>query len=320
MKRLRKFSSVAFIASFMLFYASCKKEQKGADGITITKVTSEELLSKVKAFQDEEIKNGQLIFKRKYEEGELVFRAGDHTNGNTQTVEAFCFDNVTFQIKTIGAEYRNFSCFSTGSYYIYLEFFIGHQGMILNNANNLPLTLSYFANGTTNTINLIPQLVSVTSKGSNFKCAPFVFPNYCVTMSDLTLQVAPNVTCSGGQNETGNITAIATNIFTDQCKSIAPAFVQANLGGAGTVGLNGFFPCSSNQYNPCFVFPNQIEFQYKLQSATQWSSFILTPYLYNASIVNGLQAGIYEFKWRNTKITSPKCNGPFSEIITRTIN
>jgi hypothetical protein len=49
-KKSKIFGSFLATAVLMLFYTSCKKEQEGDKGITATKVTSEELLAKIKAF------------------------------------------------------------------------------------------------------------------------------------------------------------------------------------------------------------------------------------------------------------------------------
>jgi hypothetical protein len=319
MKRLKRFLPAALAMAFLSFYASCTKEQKGDDGVKTTKISSENLLSKVKAFQEEEMKNGVMVLNRQFSEGEVVGRIKASGGGQT---EASCIGDLQLELTSVYAQYKNGTCSSNGDYYMYFTFAVRHGGITFLNANNLPVRIKYTAaNGIDYTKVLTVSNVRSSRGVTNITTAPVIVNEYCI-INMINFEIDPQVSCPDGQTYSGTISAninMLANI-TDMCKNVAVAFVQPNLSGPGTVGLNGYFPCQANQFNPCYAYPNQVEFQFRKTGNSTWTTALLSPYLYNATLVSGLQAGTYEFQWRNKQAVAPNCTGPFSEIITRVIN
>lgn len=68
MKKTFKVFPILFLAiTVMVIHESCKKGNKDSGGIRFEKVTSPELLAKVKAFQEVQMKEGITIMTRKFE-------------------------------------------------------------------------------------------------------------------------------------------------------------------------------------------------------------------------------------------------------------
>jgi hypothetical protein len=258
-----------------------------------------------------------MIFSRQYNEGEIVGRA---QNNGGQT-EANCIGDLQLELTSAYAQYKNGTCSSLGDYYMYFSFAVRHAGITFLNANTLPVRIKYTVNGINYTKILTIGNVKASRGVTNITTTPIIVNEYCL-INILTMEIDPEVSCPDGQTYTGTI-SVNANILADRsdmCKNVAVAFVQPNLSGSGTVGFNGIIPCSNNQFNPCFAYPNQVEFQYRKTGNVTWNTVLLSPYLNNATLVSGLQPGTYEFQWRNKQAAAPNCVGPFSEIITRVIN
>lgn len=204
---------------------------------------------------------------------------------------------------------------------MYFTFSLRHPEITLVNKNTLPIRIKY----TINNVNF-EKVLSISSIKSSrsvttYITTPIVVGEYC-EINLLNLEVDPTVTCPDNQNYSGTI-SVQANILTDrtnQCKNVAPGFVQPNISGQGTVGLNGYYPCQNTQYNPCFTLPDQMVFYYRKVGDSDWNNYILNAYLNNATVISGLQAGNYEFKRANKQGTSPFCMGPESDVVTVSIN
>ncbi len=318
MKNVLKATAVIlFTLSIIIFNSRCNKAK--VENPPDSK-PSDALLQKAKAFQEEQMGKGITVFTRKYSEGEITARGKSIATGS-QRVNADCIGDLILEVTSVTAQYKNGSCSTIGDYYMSFSFAIKHVGITFNNASTLPITIKYTIGGVDYSKSLTIQNLKESRTVVNITTAPVIVNEYC-SIGSLSFEVNPNVTCPDGLNYSGTISA-SLNIFSDRsdiCKNISPVFIEPNVSGPGSVGLNGYFLCGNSQFNPCFALAEKMEFQYRLVGASSWNTYTLNPYLDNAYSLNNISAGDYEFMWRNIKVTSPICTGPFSDIIVVTIN
>ncbi|MBS1609775.1 MAG: hypothetical protein JSS70_13645 [Bacteroidetes bacterium] len=151
----------------------------------------------------------------------------------------------------------------------------------------------------------------------------FTFIDYCNTV-DPVITCTVQVRCASGAITSGDVSVTApTSNRNIICRSISPAFFQPNIGGNGTVGLNGWYPCSNPAFNPCIASADAIEFQYRKVGVTNWTTYTLSPYLYNAVQISMLSSGDYEYRYKNIDYstgTTISCAGEYTVIKTVHIN
>ncbi|MGC4037874.1 MAG: hypothetical protein QM764_18065 [Chitinophagaceae bacterium] len=324
---MKKLFLFALIVSIAIMALKCTKSDRSdkSETVSFKKIEDPLLLLKVKNFQDESMKEGIRVFSFDAEkdgvklnsrfENQKVIAPGPDSRVVCGSSDVY-INNFIFGVRYYG------DCIVAGNYTAEQTSIrlLASPGGTLLSTTNIPVKITY---GST----VITTLANAAASGPAvyiLTVNDFPFNDYC-TLTDVDVTCTVQVKCSSGAIVSGDVTATA-NISSNRsiiCKSISPAFFQPNVGGNGTVGLNGWYPCSNPALNPCVAYAEGIEFQYRIVGTTSWTTSPLNPYLYNAYQVSGLASGNYEYRYRNIDYstgTAVACYGPYTSIKTVHIN